>query len=63
LAIAKRPPYSGYVDPEIAILDERIGPSRRGQFLLCDQFPGSTNERYEDIKRTTAKWDLLFALK
>jgi hypothetical protein len=55
LAIAQGAAHRGNVNPEIAVLDERIGPDATHQLLVAQELTGAFNERYENLASTTAQ--------
>ena len=55
LAIAQGAAERGNVDPEIAVLDERIGPDATHQLLIAQQLTSALNERCQDLAGAAAE--------
>ena len=53
--IAQGATERGNVNPEIAVLDERIGPDATHQLLIAQQLTGAFNERYQDLAGAAAQ--------
>jgi hypothetical protein len=47
--IAQGAAERGNVNPEIAVLDERIGPHAPHELLIAQQLTSAFNERYQDL--------------
>jgi hypothetical protein len=63
LTVAQGTTQCGNVNPEIAVLDERIGPNATHQLLIGQQLTGAFDERYENLAGTTAQVNGQVAIK
>jgi hypothetical protein len=57
LRVAQRAPKKTDVDLQVARVDERVGPDRRDQLVLADQFTAAPRQDGEDIQCARANPD------
>ena len=58
LAVPQRPPQQSDVDPEVCLVNERVGPDARDQRFFAHQIAGALHQRNQDLHRTIAKCNL-----
>src|SRR5262249_48045453 len=62
-AVAERLAQCRDMDPQGALLDDRVGPGARDQFVLADRLAGAFGQRDQDVQRPAAERQWLFAVE